>query len=94
MKESRCLSNTEIYGEVAHSDCLHLFETQFVGDLCSVCVTVFRTNVVFLLAGDGVAANLSVLDGRQVPNQRELMKTMLNIETKHCVFGALKLMQI
>lgn len=32
-------------------------------DVCVLC-----TDIVFLLAGDGVAADLSVLDGRQVPD--------------------------
>lgn len=35
------------------------------------CAIVLRTDVVFLLAGDGVAANLSVLDGRQVPDDAQ-----------------------
>lgn len=32
--------------------------------------SVYHTDVVFLLAGDGVAADLSVLDCRQVPDQK------------------------
>lgn len=35
-----------------------------------MCVCLCCTNVVFLFAGDGVAADLSVLDCRQVPDQK------------------------
>lgn len=45
-----------------------------------VCVCLCCTNVVFLFAGDGVAADLSVLDCRQVPDKKQAQRKMYSTQ--------------